>query len=41
VWVYVGLDWEQKEVEGKFMGTMGSSWEQKDFDELLMETRGI
>jgi len=24
VWVYVGLAWEQKQVDGKLMGTMGT-----------------
>jgi hypothetical protein len=34
MWVYVGLGWEQKEVDGNL-------WEQKEFDENLIGTKGF
>jgi hypothetical protein len=39
MWVYVGLGWEQKELDGnkgRLMGPIETWWEQKEFNWKLM-----
>jgi hypothetical protein len=44
MWVYVGLGWEQKELDGnkgRLMGPIETWWEQKEFNWNLIGTKGF
>jgi hypothetical protein len=41
MWVYVGLGWELKELDGKLMGPIETWWEQKEFNWNLIGTKGF